>query len=1336
MKKAKRLLSLLLSAAMVASMVPLTAHAAEKHSMKIAYVTPSEELQGAIDGGFYDLDVADSLGLNDRATALDDVKANYNLVNAAVTNPQYGTEGEPIEVNMGETFYLSFDLNFAQPDQGGFIGGVAGVIEAPEGVLTSGSIYVSPALLGSASGRWSYAEEGKNYYPGKTAFAGEVSAAQPGKNESNPGGKTDRFAVQFKNGTGYIPNEATWDAIVSFTANKPGTYEITVPTDTAEKNENMQPGAAYGSTTCSLSGWDGTGSPNNPSADASVLLGDFESNSVWIKVIGPELTLDTASITQEDGQKVTVNLANATFEEAATETGNWEITESPATSATVPTVFSVEKKSDTQCVLTLNASGATPAVNYTVTAKNAAVSADADLTTTGTFTVQAALGGTANVSGTATWGSELTAALAGGATSSGLHYQWMSGDQEVGTDAATYTTVKEDVGKEISCVITADDYVGQAAKGTTVTVTKQDAPQPSELTVASATYGDELTAADGEITTHYATEVAQYGALTFENADDTVLKIVDGKVYVAKGTDSGTVDVKFAGNEYYNASQTARTVTLTTANKKALTLSATEADASNGVAFTSLPVLEGAVTTSGIDVVAPTLKLEIGTKDNVKTTPDSGEVTDTITVELVDAGKAGSVVLNASVDSIASNEYYTFDPATFTLNVSAKPQTTLKLAGAGTPAFTFTPGAVENGTSEEITIGTPSDGKTYKITGVSADKGTVTWTEGNTFTYEAAASDSNETANITVEYVEVVNVTLSSTAKTYDGTTAVPAENITNDKGLTLTFNAKYDSADFGTGKEITIENIVVTNPAANTEYTFTGDDGTGVVTINDGEITKASVTDLYADAGTVESKDATLDTVKATLNALKVSLDFGGVKYEQAETISALVTDATLATAIQGIDGVEEIPAEAPADVTATIDSATSTDAAQKIGGKILLTVAADATAVAVKDSTSLPTGITLGGDAENGWYLAIDETASVADDQSVQLTVTTGTDPYDATVLVDVSAADASTYDFSNVSGSVTLDLDVDNTFTATNFTEDVAGAKVHVTINFHKQTSGGGGGIVGNLVSYEVGENGTIVEGSSSEYVNTGDKPAAVPTVDAKAGYTFMGWSLDKETYVDPATVVINENTTFYAMYQKGYINGYEDGLFYPARNVTRAEFTKMLVMATGLYNGGKTYAATDLKDDKGAWYTNYIACAVEAGIVDGYEDGNFYPDRTITRQEAAKMVFVAMGDVTEVTTTDKITDFDTVSNWAKTYVASLVEADLIAGYEDGTFQPKRLISRAETATMIDRIAGFDPTDEEKAEIASTIAPTFEDVTPDSWAFAYIMFGAGELDDSYYA
>jgi hypothetical protein len=287
MKKAKRLLSLLLSAAMVASMVPLTAHAAEKHSMKIAYVTPSEGLQAAIDGGFYDLDVAEQLGIDDRATALDAVKANYDLANAAATNPQYGTEEDPIEVNVGETFYLSFDLNYAEPDKGGFIGGVAGIIEAPEGVLTSGSSFLNPGLLGISSGRWAYTEEGKNYYPGKTAFAVEASAAQPGKNESNPGGKTDRFAVSFKNGSGYIPNAATWDAIVSFTANKTGTYEIKVPTDTAENNSNMQPGAAYGSTTSNQLGWDASGNLNNPNADSSVLLGSFEANSIWISVADP-----------------------------------------------------------------------------------------------------------------------------------------------------------------------------------------------------------------------------------------------------------------------------------------------------------------------------------------------------------------------------------------------------------------------------------------------------------------------------------------------------------------------------------------------------------------------------------------------------------------------------------------------------------------------------------------------------------------------------------------------------------------------------------------------------------------------------------------------------------------------------------------------------------------------------------------------------------------------------------------------------------------------------------------------------------------------------------------
>lgn len=722
-------------------------------------------------------------------------------------------------------------------------------------------------------------------------------------------------------------------------------------------------------------------------------------------------------------------------------------------------------------------------------------------------------------------------------------------------------------------------------------------------------------------------------------------------------------------------------------------------------------------------------------------------------------GSKADVSVNAdnTVNLIVSSDSYTFTPSDVTFEgVKGTPSFSDVTYTSGSPAVTVTVTGLK--AYEKLEEG---------YTTTTEKGGTVTVTGDNTFTYEnsnAPTGKVTDTFSINVVpnpyEVQASDLQLTGTTKVYDGETNVPAGaavSFTSGKpgsdydeligaDLTLTGTMAFASADAGE-ETVALSDLAVTGD--NAVYFDFETNKSGYLKeyeMSGNGITKATATQIIADVYSSKDLGATVSDLATALMTQNITVKTATDEFAAYETLGDILTQVNLEAAIQAYLNATYPVAATPVEISDEIDYTQSAQTVSTVkaetGATITLAgLADDATITATSGSGDFEIaadGKSVTVKAGAGSLDGATFTVRNGDASTCTITFTTFTVDNVADTGVDAIPEDATMQILLDDTNMTNVDTD---SKTYTNFAitglnaSDEATALV-IEAKHEKQTSGGGGVVVGNLVSYEVGENGTIVEGSSSEYVNTGDKPAAVPTVETKAGYTFMGWSLDKETYVDPATVVINGNTTFYAMYQKGYINGYEDGLFYPARNVTRAEFTKMLVMATGLYNGGKTYAATDLKDDKGAWYTNYIACAVEAGIVDGYEDGNFYPDRTITRQEAAKMVFVAMGDVTEVTTTDKITDFDTVSNWAKTYVASLVEADLIAGYEDGTFQPKRLISRAETATMIDRIAGFDPTDEEKAEIASTIAPTFEDVTPDSWAFAYIMFGCGELDDSYYA
>jgi hypothetical protein len=89
----------------------------------------------------------------------------------------------------------------------------------------------------------------------------------------------------------------------------------------------------------------------------------------------------------------------------------------------------------------------------------------------------------------------------------------------------------------------------------------------------------------------------------------------------------------------------------------------------------------------------------------------------------------------------------------------------------------------------------------------------------------------------------------------------------------------------------------------------------------------------------------------------------------------------------------------------------------------------------------------------------------------------------------------------------------------------------------------------------------------------------------------------------------------------------ISGYPDGSYKPAGIVTRGEMAKIIICALGL----EDYAAgaSSFKDMAGHWSDKYVAYAVSLGIINGYPDGTFKPDNTVTYDEAAKMLVAALG-----------------------------------------------------------------------------------------------------------
>ena len=149
----------------------------------------------------------------------------------------------------------------------------------------------------------------------------------------------------------------------------------------------------------------------------------------------------------------------------------------------------------------------------------------------------------------------------------------------------------------------------------------------------------------------------------------------------------------------------------------------------------------------------------------------------------------------------------------------------------------------------------------------------------------------------------------------------------------------------------------------------------------------------------------------------------------------------------------------------------------------------------------------------------------------------------------------------------------------------------------------------------------------------------------------------------------------------------VSGRPDGSFGPDENISREEFTKLVVLTFNLYDEGSQADFLDVSKDR--WSYSYIASAVKNSVVNGDGAGLFNPNEKISREDMAVILYRAYqrtidnnfrGEL-EV----KFTDFDSVSDYAKNSVAMLSNMNLISG--DGEkFNPHSNATRAEAAQIL--------------------------------------------------
>lgn len=281
-------------------------------------------------------------------------------------------------------------------------------------------------------------------------------------------------------------------------------------------------------------------------------------------------------------------------------------------------------------------------------------------------------------------------------------------------------------------------------------------------------------------------------------------------------------------------------------------------------------------------------------------------------------------------------------------------------------------------------------------------------------------------------------------------------------------------------------------------------------------------------------------------------------------------------------------------------------------------------------------------------------------------------------------------------------------------------ISGISDSITVNVTDSGSGGGRGS-SSAQKYTVTFQ---TNGGSSINPITAEKGKTItaPPSPIKTGYSFDGWYSDQNlvnTY--DFEQPITQNITLYARWKQdcikpeyknpfndvkaadwffdavkyvnenGIMTGTEDTVFEPHSPITRGMFVTVLHRAEST----PAASASPFKDvDPSAYYSKAIDWAFENGIVDGISDSEFAPDVTITRQQAAAILYRYANLKNYDTSADENTnilsykDFDEISEYAIPALCWAVGNGIMSGKSDSTLNPRDTASRAEAAAILMR------------------------------------------------
>lgn len=311
------------------------------------------------------------------------------------------------------------------------------------------------------------------------------------------------------------------------------------------------------------------------------------------------------------------------------------------------------------------------------------------------------------------------------------------------------------------------------------------------------------------------------------------------------------------------------------------------------------------------------------------------------------------------------------------------------------------------------------------------------------------------------------------------------------------------------------------------------------------------------------------------------------------------------------------------------------------------------------------------------------------------------------------------------------------------ATKTVEAKAGDTYTVTFIYTKNSTDGGsssgGGNSSTVSSYTIkasAGNGGIISPSGNVSVKRGDDQTFVinpvngyriadvivdgKSVGAVSLYTFENVRANhtiEVVFTKLNSIVADPTETGVAGWLQtrehiAYLGGYGNGLFGPNDNMTRAQVAQMFYNLLLEKDIPVTTSFSDVPTD--AWYAKAVNTLASLGIIKGIGNDQFAPNRTITRAEFT-VIAMRFANVS-ATVTNPFSDIAS-SDWYYTAVTSAVSYGWITGYSDGTFKPMATITRAEVATIVNRMLARTA---DRNFVDSSAVTRFDDVPATYWAY----------------